>query len=155
MCTGIALPVSELPMSILERRGLSERIYDRSGQREVRFFWRHSPTLLPAIINGRLRIATWGSKNRRGILPHGGWIPRDQLEFGIFEQLNAESVMIPAIYGHDKGTWFLISQGIHGVAIRDANDEPVVYMLTDKATNYYRNMTEHSPMMPVLIEQTI
>jgi hypothetical protein len=32
---------------------------------------------------------------------------------------------------------------------------PVAYVLTRPATNYYRNMTQQSPTMPVLVDQVI
>ncbi len=36
----------------------------------------------------------------------------------------------------------MIIEGIRGVLIWDRANGPVVYMLTEPSTNYYRNMTE-------------
>ena len=47
MCTGIALPLCELPTALLEDPALTPRIYDRSGHQEVQFHWWQSPTFLP------------------------------------------------------------------------------------------------------------
>ena len=65
-----------------------------------------------------------------------------------------EEVVIPANLGQQKGTWFVINEGIRGVAI-ETRGGPVVYMLTEPASNYYRNMTEQSPMMPLFVDQVI
>lgn len=62
--------------------------------------------------------------------------------------------MIPANLGFQKGTWFLIVEGIRGIVI-ESRAGPIVYMLTEPASNYYRNMTEQSPMMPLFVNQVI
>ena len=48
MCTGIALPLEDLPTAVLDRHRLRERVYDRAGVPELRFLWLHEPTLLPS-----------------------------------------------------------------------------------------------------------
>ena len=65
-----------------------------------------------------------------------------------------DEVIIPANLGFQAGTWFLILEGIRGVVVQ-TRDGPVVYMLTTRSTNYFRNMTEQTPNMPVLVNQTI
>ena len=62
--------------------------------------------------------------------------------------------MIPAHFGHQKGTWFLINEGIKGVVVATRRG-PVVYMLVEAASNYFRNMTEQSPTMPLFVNQVI
>ncbi|WP_439621602.1 hypothetical protein [Gemmata sp.] len=47
MCTAIALATSELPLSLLEQHDLEDRVHDRGGEKEVRFYWQADPTLLP------------------------------------------------------------------------------------------------------------
>ena len=73
---------------------------------------------------------------------------------GLIAGAHPDDVVIPASLGCQKGTWFLIAEGIRGVVIR-ARGGPVVYMLTEPASNYYRNMTEQSPTMPLFVNQVI
>jgi hypothetical protein len=87
-------------------------------------------------------------------LPYGGWIALDHIAAGVLAGAAPEEVVIPANLGHEKGTWFVINEGIKGVVIESAGG-PVVYMLTEPASNYYRNMTEQSPMMPLFVDQVI
>jgi hypothetical protein len=46
MCVAISLPLSELPVELVEQAGLSARVHDRGGEKEVRFYWRAVPALL-------------------------------------------------------------------------------------------------------------
>ena len=155
MCTGIALATSELPTPLAADPRLVNRIYTREGREEVQFHWWQSPTLLPVQWEGQLHLLPWGSKSQRGVLPVGGWLPRDRVEAGWFAHAGAEPAIVPANLGHHKGTWFLIAEGIRGLVLRDRDGRPVVYLLTEPSTNYYRNMTEQSPLMPVLVDQVI
>jgi hypothetical protein len=154
MCTGIALPLESLPVAVLDRHRLRERVYERAGVPELQFHWWHTPAVLPVRLDGRVAIVPWGSKARTGPLPPGGWIAAAHIEAGLLAAARPQPVVIPAALGHHKGTWFLIAEGVRGVVI-GSRAGPVVYMLTTKATNYYRNMTEQSPAMPVLVDQVI
>jgi hypothetical protein len=153
--TGIALVLSEIPEALIDTHGLAERVYDRGGQREVQFHWWQEPTVLPVRWDGRLQVLRWGSKSRRGRLPCGGCVSVDQFEAGALSGGRPEPVVVPANLGHHKGTWFLITAGIRGVVLPDVPGGPVVYLLVEPSTNYYRNMTEQSPLMPVLVDQVI
>ena len=53
--------------------------------------------------------------------------------------------------GPESGTCFLIETGIRGVVV--PGNTPVVYVLFEPSTNYYRNMTGQSPLMPVLVNR--
>jgi len=152
MCTGIALPLSDLPVAVVQRHRLAERVYDREGRPEYQFHWWATPTMLPVRWDGKLDILPWGSKARRGPLPYGGWVSREHVADGSLRPV--EAGVVPAVLGFHKGTWFLIAEGIKAVVVR-AVSGPVVYMLTAPASNYYRNMTEQSPRMPVFVNQTI
>jgi hypothetical protein len=155
MCTGIALPLCELPSDLLDTPAVAGRIYAREGRPEVQFHWWQTPTVLPVRWHGRLQLVRWGTKARRGTpLPFGGWVPEDRIAAGVLAAAAPERVVIPAVLGHDAGTWFVITEGIHGVLVRD-RDGPAVYMLTRPATYYYRNMTEQTPMMPLFVNQVI
>ena len=65
-----------------------------------------------------------------------------------------EEVVIPANLGLQKGSWFVINEGIRGVAIETRGDRWSTCS-REPASNYYRNMTEQSPMMPVFVNQVI
>ncbi len=154
MCTAIALARSELPCELVLKHRLGERVHERAGLAEIRFQWWQVPTLLPVRRDGRLELVPWGSKSRRGPLPYGGWVDRELVADGLFANSCTEEVVIPANLGHQKGTWFLIVEGIKGIVVQ-SRFGPVVYILTEPASNYYRNMTEQSPMMPVFVNQVI
>jgi hypothetical protein len=153
--TGIALPLYELPSALLDLPTVKDRVHERHGRPEVQFHWWHQPTLLPVRLYGKIQLLRWGSKARRGTpLPPGGWVSEDRVRAGVFAGSAPEPVVIPAVLGHDKGTWFVIDEGVRGVAVRDAAG-PVVYVLMRPASNYYRNMTQQTPTMPVLVGQVI
>jgi hypothetical protein len=153
--TGIALPLYDLPAVLLDAPEVKARLHRREGREEVQFHWWHQPPLLPVRLYGGIRLVRWGSKLRRGTrLPIGGWVSEDQLSAGVFAASDPEPVVIPAALGHDAGMWFVIDMGVRGVVVRDAAG-PVVYVLTRPSTNYYRNMTQQTAMMPVLIAQVI
>ena len=154
MCTAIALATSELPIELVRQHPLAERVHAREGQNEFQFHWWQVPTVLPVRREGKLELLTWGSKLRRGPLPYGGWIAKDHIADGLLSAAHPQDVVIPANLGFQKGTWFLIVEGIHGIVI-EARNGPIVYMLTEPASNYYRNMTEQSPTMPVFVNQVI
>jgi hypothetical protein len=154
MCTAIALAVSDLPVELAQRHRLAARLHVREGHEEFQFHWWQTPTYLPVRWEGRLEILPWGGKLRHGLLPYGGWIAKERIASGLFDNAHPQEVMIPANLGYQKGTWFLIVEGIQGVVI-ETRQGPVVYMLTEPASNYYRNMTEQSPTMPVFINQVI
>lgn len=154
MCTAIAIIASELPVELIERNRLAERRYTRESREEFQFHWWQMPALLPVRWDGRLLILPWGSKQRRGPLPYGGWIAEEHVEQGAFAGAIPDQVVIPANLGFQKGTWFLIFEGIRGIVL-ESRLGPVVYMLTKPASNYYRNMTEQTTTMPVFVDQVI
>jgi len=154
MCTAIAIAPSELPVALVRQNRISDRSHARDGREEFQFHWWQIPTVLPVRRDGRLEILPWGSKSRRGPLPYGGWLSLEQVAAGLLASAHPEEVVIPANLGHQKGTWFVINEGIRGVVIETRGGR-VVYMLTEPASNYYRNMTEQSPMMPIFVNQVI
>ena len=155
MCTGIAIAAAELPTAFCEDPRLVGRLYRRGELDEVQFHWWQRPSLLPVRWSGALQLLPWGSRNRRGPLPYGGWIPRGDLAYGVLRNARAEDAVVPANLGFHRGTWFLIVEGIECIVVRDRALGPAVYMVTEPSTNYYRNMTEQEPMMPALVGQVI
>jgi len=154
MCSAIALLVPELPLALVRQNRLTERIHSREGREEFQFRWYAMPTVLPVWFDGRLEVLPWGSKLRRGPLPYGGSLSVEEIRAGVVAGARPEEVVIPANLAFQNGVWFVVNEGIRGVAI-EARGGRVVYMLTQPASNYYRNMTEQSPMMPLFVNQVI
>jgi hypothetical protein len=155
MCTSIALTISELPLSLIEEAELEKRIYDRGGEKEVRFYWEAIPTVLPVWWNGGLHIVPWGNKDRNECkLPATGWTWLETIEEGKWSSLAPEPVVIPATYGFADGVWYRVKQGMRGLVVLDRAGKPVVFMLCQPATRYYRVMTR-AVWMPVLIDEVI
>lgn len=152
--TGIALPLSELPIHLLDSPHVARRTHDREGRREVQFHWWQSPKLLPVRWEGSLQLLPWGSTDPRSALPFGGWIGEEQVKAGTLTDASPVRVVIPAVMGYDAGTWFAINEGVRGVVITGRTG-PIVWILTRPSTNYYRNMTEQQARMPVLVHQVI
>jgi hypothetical protein len=155
MCMGLSLAYSELPLLLIEQHSLQERLYDRGGEKEVRFLWRARPALLPVWWNGKLHIVRWGNKDRREQkLPPCGWTWQETVESGWWAQLAPEEVVIPASFGFTNGVCFKVNQGMRGLLVQDRQGQPVVFMLTQPATRYYEIMCR-SDWMPVLVDEVI
>lgn len=155
MCVGVALAYSELPLAVIERFGLDDRVHDRGGEREVRFYWMANPTLLPVWWGGKLHVVRWGNKDRaERRLPPTGWTRQETVESGWWSELSPEPVVIPATYGLSNGVWFRVKQGVRGLLVRDRRGEPVVFMVAEPSTRYFRVMTR-SEWMPALIDEVI
>ena len=155
MCTAVALALSELPVELVEAHGLSARVHDRGGEREVRFDWRAVPALLPVWWNGKLQVVRWGNRDRvERKLPTTGWTWKETVEGGKWSALAPEPVEIPATYGLMNGVWFRVRQGMRGLLVRDREGNPVVFMEAEPSTRYYRVMTR-AEWMPVLVGEVI
>jgi len=155
MCTGIALPIDELPESLLRRQRRRLVLREPGDSHELRFLYRDPRAELPAWYGDRLGIYQWGNRDgRQSSLPRTGWCRLEILEQGLWRHLNPEPVDIPAALGLERGVWFLIPEGIRGVLVRDEHGRPHVYMLTQPASHYYQIMTRN-PRMPVLLGEQI
>jgi hypothetical protein len=155
MCTAIALAYSELPLSLIEENNLAERIHDRGGEKEVRFYWQANPTLLPVWWNGKLQVVRWGNKDRaERKLPPTGWTWQEKIEGDWWSALSPEPVDIPASYGLMNGVWYKVKQGMQGLLVHDREAHPVVFVVCQPATRYYQVMTR-SKWMPLLIGEVI
>ena len=153
MCTAIALPTSELPDELLET--LAPRVHTRGAEREVRFDWRSAPALLPVWWNGSLRVVKWGNKDRaERRLPPTGWTWRESVEAGKWAALEPEPVDVTAAYALMNGVWYRVKQGVRGLLVRTLAGEPVVYLICEPSTRYYRVMTR-AEWMPMLVGEVI
>jgi hypothetical protein len=154
MCTAIALIANEFPLSLNET-GLEGRMHNRGGESEVRFHWEASPTVLPVWWNGRLQVVRWGNRDRREPrLPATGWTWQKRVAEGRWSELSPEPVIIPATYGFADGVWYRVKQGMQGLLVLDRSEQPVVFMLCQPSTRYYRVMTR-AEWMPVLVDEVI
>ncbi|HTQ39797.1 MAG TPA: hypothetical protein VMJ32_12280 [Pirellulales bacterium] len=150
MCLGVAVPIHEIPETLIVQHRLADRIAQRDpgAGREIQFLWRHRQPVLAVNLDNQLRIVKWGNRGG-GPLPAGGWCHREWIEAGLWQELRPQPAIIAAALAIDRGIWTLANEGIKGVVVRDR-----VYMLTEPATHYYRIMTR-SNRMPVLVGQTI
>ena len=153
VCTAVALPVCELPEVVVLT--LAERVHDRGGEREVRFDWRCRPSLLPVWWEGRLQVLRWGNRDRSDRkLPPTGWTWQASVEAGKWVGVRPVPVEVPARYALMNGVWFKVTRGVRGLAVVTPAAEPVVYLLCEPSTRYYRVMTR-AEWMPVLVGEVI
>lgn len=154
MCTAIALPIHDLPLSFIEQHGLRDRMATRDpgAHREIQFHWRHPRPLLPYFHDNQLCMGQWGSRDRRSKLPHGGWIRLTELEN--VRELRPVEIAVPCLLGLERGIWFPVEEGIRAVLLANERRVPHVYVLTEPASHYFRVMTR-SDWMPVMIGRRI
>lgn len=149
-----ALSVSwrDFPEGLISRWRLDRRVIRRAPEadREIRFAYRDPEPLIPAYHGSTLCVYPWA-----------GHVKREDLEAGLWRELEPEEVDIPAALGYARGVWYHVRQGFKGVwvAERHAGEEgevirEKVYLQTTAATHYWQVMTGLK-RMPVLIEQTI
>jgi hypothetical protein len=115
-------------------------------------FWQPRP-VLPAIVDGDLRLFDWGNRDEALKLPKTGWVRVESLQAGKWNYLRPREVVIPAFQGVEKKVWFGIEQGIRGYLVH-RGDEQRVYMLTLPPTPEYRELTGHD-RMPALVDQEV
>jgi hypothetical protein len=115
-------------------------------------FWQARP-VLPAIVDGDLRLFDWGNRDDALKLPKTGWVRVESLEAGKWRYLRPHEVIIPAFQGVEKKVWFGIEHGIRGFLVRRGGQERV-YMLTLPPTAEYSKLTGHD-RMPALIDQDV
>jgi hypothetical protein len=155
MCVGIALAWSSLPTELIGRHGLSRRAHDRGGEREIQFWYGDRVPRLPIRRDGQLQVVRWGiGRGQSRFLPRTGWTWLESIEGGMWRNLEARPVDIPAVLGYERGTWYTIREGIRGLLVPDERGCAVVYMVCEPSSHYYRVMTR-STRMPVFIEERI
>ena len=158
MCKGISITRARIRQELFEQYELAHRIATRGAeaQEELHFMYPGAPPIqLPVIDGGDLAVYTWGNRDdKQSKLPRTGWCRMESLEAGKWRWLKPEKVIIPADFGLEKSVWFAIEEGMQGILVRDEQERPHVYMLTQPASTYYENMTRHN-RMPMLVGQDI
>jgi hypothetical protein len=148
---GLALPLSDLPLELIERYDLSRFVHQRGGEHEVRFLRQVRDAVLPVRHEGLLRIVSWGS--RSGRLPRSGYTWLSTVESGEWTVYEAQEIEIPATTGLQNGVWFRIRQGVRGL-LAEAGGAEAAYMIVEPSSYYYRIMTR-AERMPVLLGERI
>jgi hypothetical protein len=113
-------------------------------------FWQPRP-VLPALVDGDVRLFDWGNREDSLKLPKTGWVRVESLDAGKWNYLRPREIVIPAFQGVEKKVWFGIEHGIRGFLVRRDGAERI-YMLTLPPTAEYRALTGHD-RMPALIDQ--
>jgi hypothetical protein len=106
-------------------------------------------------LDGELRVIRWGNRggqSRR--LPCTAWTWLATVETDGWAGLEPAEIEIPAAMGLDRGVWYQIREGIRGLAVRDEQGEPVVYVQVEPVSHYFCVMTR-SVWLPVLIGERI
>jgi hypothetical protein len=155
MCKGISVSKSRIPRELIEEfdlmRRVSARVFDDPDQ--LHFMYTDPVVQLPVIHDGRTAIYEWGNRgNKDSKLPQTGWCRLESVEAGKWRWLSPERVIIPADFGVEKKTWFEINEGLEGVLVRDEQQQPHVYVLTQPASESYERLTTHY-RMPLSVGQ--
>ncbi len=121
----------------------------------MRFDWRNRPALLPVWWEGKLQVLRWGNRDRSDRkLPSTGWTWQESVEAGKWSGVAPVPVEVPARYALMNGVWYKVKRGLRGLAVFTPAEEPVVYLLCEPSTRYYRVMTR-AEWMPVLVGEGI
>jgi hypothetical protein len=86
MFSGVALAACGVPVDLVIRHGLSQRVYDRGGEKEFQFLLCDGERVLPVWLDGRLQIARWGTSSR---LPCTAWTWLTTFESGNWREAGA------------------------------------------------------------------
>ena len=148
---GIAIPYSELPVTLAEQPSLQALVHERGGEREFQFLRRVRQPLLPVWQAGQLRIVPWGCRSNK--LPRSGLTWLRTVEQGAWAEHAVERVQIPASLGLQNGVWYRIRSGIQGLLV-EAHGLLAAYVIVEPASYYYRIMTR-CDQMPLLIGEKI
>ncbi|PHS10661.1 MAG: hypothetical protein COA78_10895 [Blastopirellula sp.] len=156
MCGAISLNQSELPIELIREFCLEGHGHARETTMEFWFQAWDAMPVLPVRFDTELTVLEWGNARRTSSkLPKGNWCRKESLDAGKWKWLKPQPVVIPANFAKEKkaGAWFLVTEGMRGIVVRDENSKQHVYMLTTEATHYYQTMTRHNREPVFLGEQ--
>lgn len=148
MCGGIAFDIDEISEGELLNFFLPDELaaFQRLGRAES-FFWAKRP-VLPVKTSpkaGAIHLLDWGNREKGTDFPRTGWAKWESFQEGKWNHLHPEKVLIPAISGCEKKVWFEISDPIAGI-IAERDGLRRAYMITEPASDEYRNLTGHDRM---------
>ncbi len=150
MCGGITVHWQTVPQELAQQYGFLP-VSVGSQKHVLRFLYRDPVPRLPAFFHDQLDIYPWGNRdNKQSRLPKTGWAKAESVDQGKWNWLHPEPVEIPASHGVERGVWFPIEKGMRGLLVKDEQDRPHVYMLTQAASPEYAAMTKHE-RMPVFL----
>lgn len=151
MCGGVRFTYDERLASALAEAYPAEQLdLARASGVITSVFWQPRP-VLPALVDGELRLFDWGNRDSSLKLPKTGWVRAESLEAGKWSYLRPREVALPVFQGYEKKVWFGIEHGIRAFLVRRDGRERV-YMLTLPPTPEYQAITGHD-RMPALIGQ--
>jgi hypothetical protein len=151
MCGGVRFKYDEKLEPALAEIYTAEQLDKARDQGYVEsVFWQTRP-VLPALVDGDLRLYDWGNRDDTLKLPKTGWVRVESLDAGKWNYLRPTEIVIPAFQGVEKKVWFGIDRGIRGFLVKRDGTERI-YMLTLPPTAEYRALTGHD-RMPALIAQ--
>ena len=118
MCGGVRFKYDEKLEPVLAEMYSTEQIdLARTSGTVQSVFWQPRP-VLPAIVDGELRLFDWGNRDQALKLPKTGWVRMESLDAGKWNYLKPTAVVIPAFQGVEKKVWFGIDHGIQGFLSR-------------------------------------
>ena len=151
MCGGVRFKYDEKLEPALSEVYTAEQLQLARTTGQIQsVFWQPRP-VLPALVDGDLRLLDWGNREDSLKLPKTGWVRVESLDAGKWNYLHPREIVIPAFQGVEKKVWFGIEHGIRGFLVRRDGAERI-YMLTLPPTPEYRTLTGHD-RMPALIDQ--
>jgi len=145
MCGGVVYNLERVPEEDLEKFYSKEQIaYFKKKKMISSFYWDKSP-VLPAEIDGQIRLFDWGNRDKNASFPETGWAKNETIEEGKWKWLHPKKVKIPVNRGCEKKVWFDFKNGTNGILVGQDSDKRV-YMITEKADKKYLEETNHDRM---------
>lgn len=165
MCGGVIFPYREEYREMLEEFYSPAEVEQFEATGEVRsLYWQRGEPVLPVLAGDHdgedeeqaaprtPKLVRWGSRDKNAPFPNTGWARLESIEAGKWRHLKPEPVVIPVVYGVEKGRWFGIKKGIAGLMV-EKEGEARVYMLTQQADPDFLEHTRHE-RMPALLSQS-
>jgi len=155
MCGGVIFPFKEVYREALAEYYSPEQIeeFEQTGQVKS-VYWQKTEPVLPVVSQEdeddepKEEVLLWGNRDKEAPFPQTGWAREDSIESGKWAYMKPKPALIPVTHGVEKGRWFDIDEGIHGVIVQKGGERRV-YMLTQDATSDFLAATKHD-RMPVL-----
>lgn len=142
MCGGVGFKIKNIPEEELNKYYSSELLKRFKTTGEVDSFFWHKDAVLPIRTKTGIQLKLWGNKDDDLKLPKTGWAKIESLKAGKWDYLHPETLDIPIERGYEKKVWFDMPKGAKGILVKKG-DEERVYMITEEASENYKNKTKH------------